>query len=289
MNAQSQSKALSPLNVAARAHLTSSPDMHPNDYFDAARGADIHTETIVVTPEMAREWLKRNVVNRKLSLSYVERIVWDIKQRRFDFNHESVGFNVRDELIDGQHRLTAVVRAGVPVKLRVSFNIPAGYHTTMNVGRARSAADILLRSRRDTAVCSALIVLETGGKSTVSKIEITFEEHKRALEWARKTLPLQRAVTASLVAGFVYAFPTAEREVAEFAHAFTHFQGARTTDPVVVLRRYVESARRISAPRLEASLAALRCLQAHCEKESLTRLLITEQGFEYFAARRAKQ
>ncbi len=264
--------------------------MQPDEYFDAARGHDIHTETILVTPDMARAWLARNVVNRKLSQTYIDKVVWDIQRGRFDYNHESVGFNVRDELIDGQHRLTAVVKAGVPVRLRVSFNVPGGYHSTMNVGRARTAADVLHRSTRDVAICKALILLEAPGhRSSASMIELTFLDHERSILWAHKALPIQRGVTAALAAGFVYAYPTAPQEVGAFAHAFMNFQGSKTTDPVVVLRRYVESPRRASGPRTHASLAALRCLQAYCEGESIARVLVSEQGLEYFAARRGKR
>jgi hypothetical protein len=264
--------------------------MQPDEYFDAARGSDIHTETILVTPVMARAWLKRNVVNRKLSQAYVDKVAWDIQRGNFDFNHESVAFNVQDELVDGQHRLTAIAKAGVPVRLRVSFNVPGGYRSTMNVGRARSAADILRQPTRDVAICKALMLLEAPRhRSSVSLIELTFEEHERGILWAHKALPMQRGVTAALAAGFVYAYPAAQPEVAAFAHAFMNFQGTKTTDPVVVLRRYVENRRRSAGTRTEASLAALRCLQAQCEGESISRVLITEQGFEYFAARRAKQ
>ena len=264
--------------------------MNPDDYFAAARGSDIHTETILVTPEMAREWLKRNVVNRKLSHAYVDKLVWDIRRGKFDFNHESVGFNVRDELIDGQHRLSAIEKAGIRVRLRVSFNVPAEYGSTMNVGRSRSAADILRRPRRDTAVCNALILLEAGGgQGSAAKIEETYEAHKAGLEWAHEALPIHRGVTASLVAGFVFAFPAAHVEVTAFVEAFREFRGSDTKDPVVVLRRYVESPRRTTAPRTEPALAALRCLQAYCEGESIGRLLITEQGFEYFATLRARR
>ena len=64
--------------------------------------------------------------------------------------HQGLAFNVRDELIDGQHRLKAVVLAGKAVRMMVTFGLPSiisgSEMTTMDAvdrGATRSVADQL--------------------------------------------------------------------------------------------------------------------------------------------------
>jgi hypothetical protein len=261
--------------------------MDPSDYFEITRGKPMHTEAIEVTPELAKAWLERNVVNRKLRRSHAKKLAWDIRRGRWDLTHQSIAFNTEGWLIDGQHRLHAIIEAGVSVWLYVSFNVAARFASAIDVGIIRTAGDVLGRSNRDTAVCNALIQLETRSKSSapVSKLEEVFEENRWAFDWARKALPMRRGITAGLVAGFVYAYPAAPTHVSAFTEAFNDFTGSDGTDPVVVLRKYVERAR--PGAGIDSSLAALRCLHAYREEQAITRLVVTELGFDYFAALRA--
>lgn len=72
-----------------------------------------------VTPELAALWLESTTVkNRKLSVDTVNRIAEDIRAGRFDSDVVNpIRFNTSNELTDGQHRLSAIVAAGIPVVL----------------------------------------------------------------------------------------------------------------------------------------------------------------------------
>jgi hypothetical protein len=263
----------------------------PNEAFDAVRGPDMHSETILVTPEIAASWLTRNhPENRPVSARYVARVVWDLQRGNWDLTHESIAFDQDDRLIDGQHRLSAVVKSGASVPMRVSFNVRVGYGANINGGRSRSAADMLRRSPRETAIAKALVHLETRERAAPSmhKVAETCAAYGAELTWARKALPIHRGVTAHVVAAFVYALPAAKVKVTTFAKDFVDHVGADASVPTAVLRRYLERGHHSTA-RLDFALVSLRCLQAHCEKESLHRLVATEQGFEYFKALRASR
>ena len=103
-----------------------------------------------VTPEQARAWLERNFRNRPVSEDVVASYARDMLRGAWVGTHQGIAFNDRDELIDGQHRLRAILRAGIPIRLMVTYGLPAKIKgaemTTMDAvdrGRTRSVADQL--------------------------------------------------------------------------------------------------------------------------------------------------
>lgn len=76
---------------------------------------------IEITPKLAEAWLKHNVKNRKLKDDSGNLYARDIKNGNWLVTHQGVAFNDRHELIDGQHRFEAVIRAGKPAVMMVTF------------------------------------------------------------------------------------------------------------------------------------------------------------------------
>lgn len=111
---------------------------------------DLKVQEMLVTPEMARLWLKNNFRNRPVKEDVVKAYARDMQNGCWVFTHQGVAFNDRDELIDGQHRLMAIVMAGVPIRMMVTFGLPSKIDgkeaTTMDAvdrGATRSVADQL--------------------------------------------------------------------------------------------------------------------------------------------------
>lgn len=65
-----------------------------------------------ITPKKAMEWLKRNIHNRPLRQSHAERIAKAIELGDYKQNGDTLKFNKNGDLIDGQHRLNAVIISG---------------------------------------------------------------------------------------------------------------------------------------------------------------------------------
>jgi hypothetical protein len=83
------------------------------------KGSEVLTaEVCQVTPQVAVEWLKLNVKNRRLSQSRVRRYRQAIEQGEWRIA-QPIMFNCDGRLIDGQTRLHAIVQAGKPVKMLV--------------------------------------------------------------------------------------------------------------------------------------------------------------------------
>ena len=123
---------------------------------------DIVTRTVLVTPDMAREWLTKDVVNRPLIPRNVEAIAFDMKSGRWVLTHQSIAFNRDGFLVDGQHRLHAVVAADVAVPMRVTYYVDFGYEAPIDTGCMRRAHHVLGIPSRAVAVCNAMVLLETG-------------------------------------------------------------------------------------------------------------------------------
>jgi hypothetical protein len=79
--------------------------------------------------------------------------------------HQGLAFNDRDELIDGQHRLQAIVKSGCTVRMMVTFGLASVIDgkemTTMDAvdrGRTRSVADQLKIQHgfKDGAITAAI-------------------------------------------------------------------------------------------------------------------------------------
>ena len=77
-----------------------------------------------VTPEMAMDWLENyNTNNRRLSEKRIQVMARDIAEGRWRLTHVGIAFATDGTLIDGQHRLWAVIEAGIAVEFFVWRNV----------------------------------------------------------------------------------------------------------------------------------------------------------------------
>lgn len=101
------------------------------------------TMQVLVTPELAAEWLRLNTRNRGLVSSRVDEFVAAMKTGRFIPTHQGIARGSDGTLYDGQHRLAAVVKAGIPVLMLVTTNVPPEAMSVIDTGLSRRAHDIL--------------------------------------------------------------------------------------------------------------------------------------------------
>jgi hypothetical protein len=100
-------------------------------------------EIIQVTPALAEDWLKKNTNNRDYAEQQVKRLVAQMRDNQWQDNGETIKFSVGGELLDGQHRLMAIVRSGMTQRLLVVRGLARDSFSTIDVGRKRSSADAM--------------------------------------------------------------------------------------------------------------------------------------------------
>lgn len=102
------------------------------------------TVRLRITPELARQFLLQTNVNRKIWYGFVSWLAKQIKNGHWNpGNGDTIRFNKRGELIDGQHRLTAIYVSGVAQDCDVKFNLDDEAQATIDTGRKRSVGDQL--------------------------------------------------------------------------------------------------------------------------------------------------
>lgn len=101
----------------------------------------METRLILVTPEMAKDILKTNAHNRAVREGHVSFLAREISAGRFDYkNGESLKVDTSGRLIDGQHRLLAVIRAGKQQVLPF-VTVAEDAVKTIDMGLRRSSSD----------------------------------------------------------------------------------------------------------------------------------------------------
>lgn len=110
-----------------------------------------------ITPDLAREYLKQNKVNRRLSDVTVRNYARDMRTGNWCLNGESIVFYEDGTLKDGQHRLTACVKAGVPFETYVIRGIPKASFIH-DRGRLRSQVNILDMRGMNSSIANTGIV-----------------------------------------------------------------------------------------------------------------------------------
>ncbi|WP_217200336.1 hypothetical protein [Streptomyces buecherae] len=96
-----------------------------------------------VTPEMAREYLSRASVNRRLDVGQVRLLAEAIVRGQWKLTHQGIGFDEAGALLDGQHRLHAIIEANIPVDMLVVDGLSNDVFPVLDTGKRRSAADTL--------------------------------------------------------------------------------------------------------------------------------------------------
>lgn len=96
-----------------------------------------------ITPELAREWLEANTRNRPIRDDDVNSYARDMMSGTFKLNGATILRAANGDIIDGQHRLIACDRAGVPFRSYVITGLPFDVQDTIDCGIVRKDSDQL--------------------------------------------------------------------------------------------------------------------------------------------------
>ena len=216
----------------------------------------MHAQVVEITPELAREWLEMNGKNRPINQAHVERLAEEMKGGRWKLNGDTICLN-GSSLIDGQHRLSAIVKAGVSVKTLVVTGIDSDTFATKDIGRRRGAADVLsiLGEVNTNVLAGALLLVhryDNGsllntklfrGGSSPTKIAELLEAYPDIRESVRVTYAVRNMVASSVIAAAHFITARIDRESADLMlRDLRDGAGLNYGDPVLLLRnRYLSN------------------------------------------------
>jgi hypothetical protein len=98
-----------------------------------------------ISPTKAKQWLQGNVDNRKLRESRVLFFARLLQEDEWELTGDAVVFDDQEILINGQHRLTAVVVAKKTAQFLVLRGVPSKAQEVMDQGLSRNLSDQLHR------------------------------------------------------------------------------------------------------------------------------------------------
>jgi hypothetical protein len=105
--------------------------------------AELRIAVETITPDMALAWLERGGANRNLNERRVERYKTIMLRGEWQLTGEAIKLDADACVRDGQHRLEAICRAGIPIQSVVVRNLPAQAFDVLDNGASRSPADVL--------------------------------------------------------------------------------------------------------------------------------------------------
>ena len=206
-----------------------------------------------ITPNMALEYLKKNVNNyRKLSRQKVLMYSDEMKAGRWQLNGEPIVFDEEGFLKDGQHRLAAIAKSGVPIEIAVIRGVDKDVNV-YDIGAVRSAQQIAKASGYDVnASIVGAVNMFINPYTNISKSECVeyIEKHHEELRRAYKVVPgadkRYSRKSACILAAYLMlrtnAVPTYEMEVFFRVFESMNVVGCDGYDPssALVARRMFE-------------------------------------------------
>jgi hypothetical protein len=96
-----------------------------------------------ITPNMARQLLEKNSMNRPFNQNNLDALKKEINNNNYFLTGESIKIAKDGTLLDGQHRLRAILETGKAVKIFVIRDLETEAFKYMDTGRPRQAGDVL--------------------------------------------------------------------------------------------------------------------------------------------------
>ena len=110
---------------------------------------NIVAEVVLITPAQASDWLRCNQSNRPARRHHVNFLAGEIKAGNWQLNGQAIVIAEDEQVLDGQHRLMAIIEAGIPVRSLVVYGITPEAFKTMDTGITRTGADALFLTLND--------------------------------------------------------------------------------------------------------------------------------------------
>jgi hypothetical protein len=181
-----------------------------------------------ITPLEAEAILKSaNTRNRPMRMHHVRSLAEDMKEKRWLQTGETIVFDKMGRLVDGQHRLLAVVIADVSVTFLVVYGVEPESFEVMDRGIPRTIADRLVGEEIEDAsrlasVAKHVITLSSASPFNTYRsrlnpqltIEFIRQNKARLSEANRKTQKV-RLIPSTACAGLYFLFSQKDQPMAD--------------------------------------------------------------------------
>lgn len=257
----------------------------------------VHTEIITVTPTIAEEILATMPEggNRHLRESHAQMLAGAITSGNWQLTHAGIAFDQAGRLIDGQHRMRAVVLAGLPVKIMATYGLPFETMDAVDRGASRTIHDLMHLVHQVegganlTAIC-AIIKREFHGEHAPLAVHEALAIHRRyqpGIVWICNALKARTVMNkAPIRAALALARLIEPRPgvAALFLDSYRTGEGLRRTDPVYRLREFVIKGNAEKEKASNADLFRITCnaFLSYAAGEEVRGVSRERQGIAFF-------
>jgi hypothetical protein len=206
---------------------------------------------VFVTPQIAAQMLAKNVGNRAMRNHVVKQYAQQMREGHWRETHEPIAVDASQNIVDGQHRLAAIVESGASIWfwLATYDQECSAVDLPIDMGMRRRMSDVLRVDRRITEVASVIHrLVASSGEKTVTvdsvrrvlriigpQIELVVSQTKKTA--AQRT---SASVRAAVVLRCV-AQPDFAATVADQYQAFVWMDFARCWPSVLSLLKQFDS------------------------------------------------
>jgi len=217
--------------------------------------------TSLVTPAMAEGFLANQAPQRRLDLNRVRVNASTMGRAEWRITNQGLAFDFDGRLIDGQHRLHAVIKSGVAVPFLVVF-MDAETMRVIDAGKKRTTADLLTITHpevKSAVVLAAIANAHLQIRTTLAR-QVQLGSWHEAPNWRQlaeyeEHAPLIQQImefhtpikTAGLLGASMVAMPVDPPKVVAFLESVKSGAGLAEGSPALLARNYVLSRER-SAP-----------------------------------------
>jgi hypothetical protein len=222
-----------------------------------------------ITPNEAEAWLRKSEgqIQRTPSSALVAKLAHAITAGQWQLTHQGIALDDAGVVLDGQHRLQAIIRAGIPVQMIVARGVDPDTFGAMDTGRSRNTGDALkiagyTNGPLVAAAARYLLAYDRAVGTTFSlrtfTREVTTIDVLNLLETERGQNVMHAASVAERIAyrgfsrpGFrtwmtagivvLHEGPPADELVLEFLERMHDGAGLPAGSPMLALRRYLMS------------------------------------------------
>jgi hypothetical protein len=186
----------------------------------------------IITPAKAAEYLTHNTGNRNLRVKASQKIARDIVTGKWQLTHQAIAFDRNGRLIDGQHRLSAIIIANMPVEMYVArYDAVMGDTLAIPIdeGLKRATYELLHLDKRVTSICTALVRCKSLGQRdcfSMAEIKDMADRHGalvlRLLEMVSQATKKVRT-TAPVIAGVAIVILEHPEQAEALENQWKHF------------------------------------------------------------------
>jgi len=211
-----------------------------------------------ITPKIAREYLKQNTNNRDLNIPHLRYLTQQMEKGDWLFDGQPIRFAEDGQLLDGQHRLTAIVRSDTTQELLIINGLNKKAFKVMDTGKNRNVADVFyidgIKNAHNSAGVTKRAMIFSSGIFSTKLGRHLIPTHLEALDFYKKNKELKfianesqnlyralgKMLPISTIGGFYFVMSKKDVIAAEkFWEQFCHGNNLSKGCPILYARNFI--------------------------------------------------